>query len=71
MISHEEVKKAIDNLGRGKSSGLDDLVNEMFLDGRYILTPFLAKLFNYIFETISIHLNGQKVILYQYQRKET
>ena len=49
-ISHEEVKKAIDNLGRGKSSGLDDLVNEMFLDGRDILTPFLAKLFNYIFE---------------------
>ena len=48
-ISHE-VKKAIGNLGRGKSRGLDDLVNEMFLDGRYILTPFLAKLFNYIFE---------------------
>ena len=49
-ITDIEVIKAIESLKRGKSSGLDYLINEMFIDANGVLTPYLTKLFNHMFE---------------------
>ena len=37
-------------MSRGKSSGLDDLINEMFIDSKEILSPYLARIFNHLFD---------------------
>ena len=44
-ITNDEVKIAIKCLDRGKSYGLDNLINEMFIDGIHV------NIFNYIFES--------------------
>ena len=48
-ITEQEVLKALTGLSRCKSGGLDDLIDEMFMDSKEILLPHIAKLFNYIF----------------------
>ena len=45
-----ENEYVISNMSRGKSSGLDDLINEMFIDSRDILSPYLARIFNHLFD---------------------
>ena len=42
---------AIKSLNRGKSYGLDNLIDEMFIDGIHALSPLLVNIFNYIFES--------------------
>ena len=42
---------AIKSLERGKSYGLDNLIDEMFIDGIHVLSPLLVNIFNYIFES--------------------
>ena len=42
---------AIKSLDRGKSYGLDNLIDEMFIDGIHALSPLLVNIFNYIFES--------------------
>ena len=42
---------AIKSLDRGKSYGLDNLINEMFIDGIHVLSPLLVNIFNHIFES--------------------
>ena len=49
-ITENEVENVISNMSRGKSSGLDDLINEMFIDSRDILSPYLARIFNHLFD---------------------
>ena len=45
----EDVVKAISNLKRKKSAGIDKLIPEIFLDAKHILAPRLCKLFNYMY----------------------
>ena len=45
----DEVLKAISSLKRGKSPGMDNLVPEIFIDGKNILTPILCTIFNFIY----------------------
>ena len=47
--THEEVMKAIQNLCRGKRSGLDELIDEIFVAAKEILASYLVKIFNLIF----------------------
>ena len=42
---------AIKILDRGKSYGLDNLINEMFINGIHVLSPLLVNIFNHIFES--------------------
>ena len=49
-ITENEVEYVISNMSRCKSSGLDDLINEMFIDSRDILSPYLARIFNHLFD---------------------
>ena len=49
-ITGNEVEKVICYMSRGKSSGLDDLINEMFIDSRDIFLPYLARIFNHLFD---------------------
>ena len=43
------MKKAISSLKRDKSSGIDNLKAEMFIDGKDIVSPMLCKLFNHLY----------------------
>ena len=45
------MKIAIKGLDRGKSYGLDNLINEMFIDCIHVLSSLLVNIFNYIFES--------------------
>ena len=65
-ITENKVEKVISNMSRGKSSGLDDLINEMFIDSRDILSPYLARILLII---VCILQNGLKVKLCLYLRK--
>ena len=47
-ITEQEVLKALTGLSICKSGGLDDLINEMFMDSKEILLPHITKIFNYI-----------------------
>ena len=49
----EEVMNAIGDLKRGKSGGFDQLISEIFIDCKEIISPVLCKLFNYIYSTSS------------------
>lgn len=46
----DEVIKAISKLNMGKSSGIDNLIPEIFIDGKEILAPILLKYFNFIYD---------------------
>lgn len=35
---------------RGKSTGVDQLCSEIFIDGAHVLAPILCKLFNYMYD---------------------
>ena len=48
-ITEQEVLKALTGLSRCKRGGLDDLINEMFMDSKEILLPHITKIFDYIF----------------------
>ena len=48
-FSIHEVEKAIGCLKRGKSSGEDSLIPEIFIETKSIFSPILCRLFNYIF----------------------
>lgn len=50
-ISIDEIKKAIDNLKRGKSHGEDGILNEYFIEFQDYLLPILCNLFNCILHT--------------------
>ena len=47
-INASEISKAISKLKRGKSGGLDQILNEMLQAGHSQLLPVLVKLFNLI-----------------------
>ena len=49
-FSIQEVEKAIGCLKRGKSSGEDSLIPEIFLESKTILSPIVRRLFNYMFD---------------------
>ena len=49
-ISADEIKNAIRALQPGKSSGEDLLLNEFYIHGHETLSPYLHKLFNFIFD---------------------
>ena len=42
-ITESEILYAINGLKREKASGIDELVNEIFIDGKDVLTPFFGK----------------------------
>ena len=48
-ITVEEILNAVSQLSNGKSSGSDRLLNEFFINGKAILTPYFHILFNKIF----------------------
>lgn len=78
-ISLAEIISAISQLKNGKSSGPDRLINEFFINGKDILTPYLHTLFNVIFdkgyfpdswslgEIIPIHKKGSKANVENYR----
>ena len=49
-FSIQEVEKAIGCLKRGKSSGEDSLIPEIFLESKTILSPIVCRLFIYMFD---------------------
>jgi len=49
-FSHKDVTKAIKQLHNNKSGGPDLFINEIFIHGRDVLTPFLLSLFNKVFD---------------------
>ena len=49
-IELTEINNAIKQLKCGKSGGEDQLLNEFFVSGRDILSPYLVSLFNFIFD---------------------
>lgn len=49
-ITIDEVKNAIENLKRKKSPGIDMLLPEIFIEGNDTLSPYLCKLFNYMYD---------------------
>ena len=50
-ITESEILYAINGLRREKASGIDEQVNEIFIDGKDVLTPFWERfLIIYIFE---------------------
>lgn len=49
-FNENEVLSAIKSLKRGKSSGIDMLNSEIFMEGREILAPILCRLFNFMFD---------------------
>ena len=49
-FSVQEVEKAIGCLKRGKTSGEDALIPEIFLETKSFMSPILCRLFNYMFE---------------------
>ena len=52
-------KKAVEHLKRGKSHGVDGILNECFLVGGDILLPELCSLFNNILDSGLFPLNGR------------
>ena len=50
-IEPEEISRAIKDLKNGKSGGEDLLLNEFFIHGKDLLSPYLLKLFNFIFSS--------------------
>ena len=50
-IELTEINHAIKQLKCGKSGGEDQLLNEFFVSGRDILSPYLVSLVNFIFDT--------------------
>ena len=50
-FSIQEVEKAIGYLKRGKSSGEDSFIPEIFLESKTILSPIVRRFFNYMFGT--------------------
>ena len=71
-ISNAEVMKAVNQLSNSKSAGPDKLINEFFIYGKSVLTPYLCILFNKVFasgyfpnawsvgEVIPLHKKGDK-----------
>ena len=49
-ISNIEISKAIAQLKNGKCGGPDKLINEFFSSGANVLTPYICKIFNVLFE---------------------
>ena len=49
-ISLEEIKNGINQLKLGKSGGPDHFINEFLIYGKDILSPFLHKIFNSLFD---------------------
>ena len=68
-ITTDEVTIAIKSLDRGKSYGLDNLIDEMFIDGIHVLSPLLVNIFNYIFESGTYPQEWLKGIIVPIPRK--
>lgn len=49
LFTKDEVIKAISELKRGKSRGIDCLIPEMFIECKILLAPMLCRLFNPMF----------------------
>jgi len=49
-FTHDDVTKAIKQLQNNKSGGPDLLINEIFIHGKDVFTPFLLTLFNKNFD---------------------
>ena len=62
-ITLEEVHKAIGSLKRGKSPGIDDLVGEIFIECKHIISPLLCKVFNHIYTNSAYPESWTKSIL--------
>ena len=69
-ITESEILYAINGLKREKASGIDELVNEIFIDGKDVLTPFLGKIFNYIFENNEYPKTWTKAIIVPIPKKD-
>jgi hypothetical protein len=50
-FDENEILKTISSLTRNKSSGIDNVVPDIFIDAKHFISPFLVKLFNTIFES--------------------
>ena len=50
-ITEEEISKAIGRLKSNKSSAEDNIINEMFMKCRDVMTPLLCRLFNEIYNS--------------------
>ena len=50
-IMEKEIYTAVDSLKRNKSTGLDELISEICIDCKNILSPILVRLFNFIFHS--------------------
>ena len=53
IIKEEEVLKAIKGLKKNKSPGLDNIISEFIIYGKYDLVKSICKLFNLVFRTTS------------------
>ena len=49
-ITVGEVKEALKNLKNNKAAGPDQLINEFYKNSSEVITPFLVKFFNHIFD---------------------
>jgi hypothetical protein len=50
-ITAEEIERSIKHLKHGKSAGLDKVINELFVHGASVLSPYLEVLFNKLLDT--------------------
>ena len=69
LISETEVRKAINGLNCGKSSGLDEVVPEMIKEGGDIVITFLTNLFNEIFTNDIFPTEWSKAIVVPIHKK--
>ena len=68
-ISEDEVRQSIKSLRNNKSPGPGDILNEMIFNGHNVLTPFLARVFQSIFERGSIPYECGKSIFIPTHKK--
>ena len=62
-ISEDEFRKSIKSLKNNRSPGPNEILNEMISNGHNVLTPFLARVFQSIFERGSFPYEWGKSII--------
>ena len=70
-ITIKEISDAIDHLKRGKSHGLDYVLNEYFIEFKDIFLPQLCIIFNRILASVFSQHNGLTLLLSLFLRKVT
>ena len=68
-ISEDKVRQSIKSLKNNKLPGPDEILNEMISNSHNVLTPFLARVFQSIFERISFPYECGKSIFIPIHKK--